>query len=473
MKLLRKQYNICMKFIFAKPKSSIVTVSFTEHNKNRVVEEGKEVTALKIANGKRDAVRRRELLRLIRKIIRSARDNKLTAIAVNIDDLNFPNIGDIDDAELGRLFAENALMADYEFTTYKTEGKEYRGLEEVYVENVSPEFKEGVKVGEIVGEAVNTCRELSNTPGGDMTPTALAEAALSMSKGTGIKTTILEREDAEKLGMGLVLGVDKASAEPMKFIVMEYFGGPKNEQPIVLVGKGITFDTGGINLKPSEGGLMNLMNQDMSGGAAVIAAIVVAEKLTLKKNIVTLVPAVENAISGSGMRPGDVLTSMEGKTIEVLNTDAEGRLILADALTYAKRYTPRLVVDVATLTGAMRVTFGQRASGLMTPDATLQEKMVSLGERSGDYVWPLPLWDEYFNDIKSDIADFANQNTQTLPRNGGSITAGIFLKQFAKDFPLWAHLDIASRMESIPEDNLGKGAAGAPVRLLVRLIETH
>lgn len=209
----------------------------------------------------------------------------------------------------------------------------------------------------------------------------------------------------------------------------------------------------------------------MSGGAAVMSAVVVAAKLKLEKNIIALVPAVENAISGSGMRPGDVLKSMDGKTVEVLNTDAEGRLVLADALTYAKRYTPRLVVDVATLTGAMRVTFGQRISGLMTPDRALQEKLVSLGEMSGDYVWPLPLWDEYLDDIKSNVADLANQNTQTLPRNGGSITAGIFLKQFANGFPSWAHLDIASRMESIPEDYLGKGSVGAPVRLLVRLLE--
>ncbi len=242
---------------------------------------------------------------------------------------------------------------------------------------------------------------------------------------------------------------------------------------MVLVGKGVTFDTGGLNLKPEQA--IYEMHMDMSGGAAVIHAIKAAARLGLKKNVVALIPAVENMPSGSSYHPGDVLRSMSGKTIEVLNTDAEGRIILADALCYAAKYKPALVVDVATLTGAAIAALGQRYSGLFTPDKKLEEKFRRLGEETGDRVWPLPLSREYEDEVKGTFGDWANTGKN---RWGGATTAAVFLWQFVKDkegkdmYP-WVHLDIAPRMTTIESDYLAKGAAGAPVRLLVRLLEEN
>jgi len=246
--------------------------------------------------------------------------------------------------------------------------------------------------------------------------------------------------------------------------------GSKTEHPVVLVGKGVTFDTGGLNLKPSQH--IYEMHMDMSGGAAVIHAIRAAARLKLKKNIVGLIPAVENMPSGSSYRPGDVLKTMSGKTIEVMDTDAEGRVILADALEYAKKYDPSLVVDVATLTGAAVVALGQRYSALFTADKKLEDTFRRVGEETGDPVWPLPLMADYEEEIKGTFGDWANIGKS---RYGGAITAAVFLWQFTKDssgksYP-WVHLDIAPRMTAIEGEFLAKGAAGAPVRLLARILE--
>ena len=265
--------------------------------------------------------------------------------------------------------------------------------------------------------------------------------------------------------MGGILGVSKGSDERPRFIVMEYLKGPKNQKPIVLVGKGVTFDTGGLNLKPEQA--IYEMHMDMSGGSAVIHTIRAAARLKLKKNIVGLVPAVENMPSGSSYHPGDVLRTMSGKTIEVLNTDAEGRIILADALTYAKKYEPALVVDIATLTGAAMAALGQRWTGLFTSDKKLEERFRKLGNETGDAVWPLPLTADYEEEIKGTFGDWANIGKT---KYGGAITAAVFLWQWAKGYP-WVHLDIAPRMTTIEGEYLAKGAAGAPVRLLVRLLE--
>ncbi len=255
------------------------------------------------------------------------------------------------------------------------------------------------------------------------------------------------------------------TSEPPRFIVMEYFRGPKSQKPIVLVGKGVTFDTGGLNLKPEAA--IYEMHMDMSGGAAVIHSIRAAARLKLKKNIVGLIPAVENMPSGSSYHPGDVLRTMSGQTIEVLNTDAEGRIILADALSYAKKYNPGLVVDVATLTGAAMSALGQRFTGLFTSDKMLEARFRTLGEESGDFVWPLPLTSDYEEEIKGTFGDWANIGKT---RYGGATTAAVFLWQWAKNYP-WVHLDIAPRMTTIEGEYLAKGAAGAPVRLLTRLLE--
>ncbi|OGF71059.1 hypothetical protein A3B18_03885 [Candidatus Giovannonibacteria bacterium RIFCSPLOWO2_01_FULL_46_13] len=364
--------------------------------------------------------------------------------------------------------ATNAIMADFEFVKYKTPPKdgfsfveEVQGISKSKDKNISEGFKRGMAIG----EEVNACRSLANTPGGDMTPKILAQHAEDDSKGTKIKVKILKEDKIKELGMGGILGVSKGSAERPRFIIMEYWGGKKSEKPIVLVGKGVTFDTGGLNLKPEQA--IYEMHMDMSGGSAVIHSMRAAARLGIKKNIIALVPAVENMPSGSSYHPGDVLKTMSGKTIEVLNTDAEGRIILADALSYAKKYDPRLVVDVATLTGAAMVALGQRYSGLFTPSQKLEAVFRKLGEETGDKVWPLPLSADFEEDIKGTFGDWANISKT---RYGGATTAAAFLWQWAKDYP-WVHLDIAPRMTTIEGDYLAKGAAGAPVRLLVRLLE--
>ena len=250
---------------------------------------------------------------------------------------------------------------------------------------------------------------------------------------------------------------------------MEYAGGKKGDKPIVLVGKGVTFDTGGINLKPSNSLLG--MNMDMSGGAAVIHTLALAAKMKLKKNIIGLIPSVENMASGKSYRPGDVIRSMSGQTIEVLNTDAEGRVILADALTYAQKYNPEVVVDVATLTGAAMVALGERASAIFTEDDNLAKIMENVGEKTGDYVWRLPMWEEYENEIKGSLGDWTNVHNKDS-RYGGAIYGAIFLHQFIKGYK-WIHIDMAPRMVAMAGENLTVGATGSPVRLLHKFIEEY
>ncbi len=407
----------------------------------------------------------RKLILFIRKIVSIAKGKKMPALVIDASIFSFENVN-MFDQELGELIATNFLMANYSFTEFLTKPEEgFPSVKEILFENASKEFADGVKRGMIVGEEVNACRRLANLPGGDVTPETLAIEAKKIAKQHGLMVKILGVSEMKKLGMGGVLGVGKGSELPPKFIILEYFGGKKNIAPIVLVGKGVTFDTGGINLKPENS--MLGMNMDMSGGAAVMHTVAAAARLKLKCNLVALVPAVENMPSGSSYRPGDVLRSMSGKTIEVNNTDAEGRIILADALTYAAKYKPSLVVDVATLTGASMAALGERASALFTTDETLEKRFRELGELSGDYVWPLPLWEEYDEEIKGTIGDFSNLGKT---RYGGAITAAAFLKQFAVGYP-WVHLDIAPRMTSIDGEFLAKGAAGAPVRLLVKMLQ--
>jgi leucyl aminopeptidase len=297
-----------------------------------------------------------------------------------------------------------------------------------------------------------------------MTPRLLATEAKKAAAGLPIKVTILEKKEIKTLKMGGILGVSQGSVEEPRFIVMEYFGAAKTKSPIVLVGKGITFDTGGINLKPSD--YISDMHMDMSGGAAVIHTLVLAAKLKIKKNLIGLIPAAENMPSGSSYRPGDILISMSGKTIEIGNTDAEGRVVLADALTYAERYKPELVIDVATLTGAAVVALGQRASAIFSREEKHLRALQTAGEAVGDYVWPLPLWEEFEEDIKGTFGDWSNTGKT---RWGGAITAAAFLSQFAKNYS-WLHIDIAPRMTTIDGEYLAKGAAGAPIQLLIKFL---
>jgi leucyl aminopeptidase len=377
--------------------------------------------------------------------------------------------------ETYEVIATNAVMANFEFVHYITPPPEgFAFMKEIQL--IAPadalprdirDRKEGIRRGMIIGEETNACRMLANMPGGDMTPAMLTSHALAIAKKNGgIKATILGVDQMKKLGMGGVLGVGKGSDVPPRFIILEYMRGGKSEKPIVLVCKGVTFDTGGLNLKPSEH--IYEMHMDMSGGAAVIHTLVAAARLGLKKNIVALVPAVENMPSGSSYRPGDLLRTMNGKTIEVLDTDAEGRVILADALEYSKKYNPSLVIDVATLTGAAQAALGVRYTGLFTADKKMEEKFRAIGDVVNDPVWPLPLSEDYESEIKGTFADWANIGKSG--RGGGASTAAVFLWQFIKGYP-WVHLDIAPRMTSIDDEYLAKGALGTPVRLLARFLE--
>jgi leucyl aminopeptidase len=454
-------------FIKTLPKGKDITLfEFREGAVTDVLQapSGQRVIRVGVENFKK--INRRKLILLFRRMISLARAHRANKIAFEFNNFVFTRVEDI--AELA---ATNFEMANFEFIKYKTKPPEgWNFVEEIYVVGVEDsEVKEGFRRGQSIGREVNATRALANTPGGEMTPKLLAGSAKSAMRGTRVKTKILGISEMKKLGMGGILGVAQGSDEEPRFIILEYFAGTKNEKPIVLVGKGVTFDTGGLNLKPSD--YIYEMHMDMSGGAAVIHTLALAAKLKLKRNIVGLIPAVENMPSGSSYRPGDVLKSMSGKTIEVLNTDAEGRIILADALTYAQKYKPALVVDVATLTGAACGALGARASAIFTKDENLEKLFRELGEESGDYVWPLPLWEEYEEEVKGTFGDVANVGKT---RYGGAITAAIFLWQFIKESKIpWVHIDMAPRMTSIEGEFLAKGAAGAPVRLLIKLLERY
>ncbi len=437
------------------------------------------IQSLTVERKKEINVDARAFRSMIRAAIRGAKSFKIERIALSIDDLLLaPLIESYSRAQVLEMAVENAIIAEYEFDRYK-KNKPAR-IVELRLCGVMQGEERAIKKAEIIGAYVNHARDLSNTPGGDMTPAVLASAAKALVKGTSVSCTILNKKAIEKEKMGAILGVSRGSVEEPRFIVLEYWGAGKpkkgklgssrgkssdKDNPVVFIGKGITFDTGGLNLKPSSAVLD--MHMDMSGGAAVIAAVTAAAALGLKKNIIGLIPAAENMVSGESYRPGDVLVTMSGTTVDVLNTDAEGRLVLADALTYAQRYQPRLVIDVATLTGASLVALGTHASAIMTKDKDLQNTLQELGEKSGDYVWPLPLWNEYKQYTKGVFGDIANIPAQGA-QYGGCINGGMFLAHFAKDY-LWAHIDMAPRMTAAPGDHLAKGSTGEPTRLLLSI----
>jgi leucyl aminopeptidase len=324
-------------------------------------------------------------------------------------------------------------------------------------ENALEEVEAGLKQGQAIANGMKLARDLANLPGNVCTPAYLAEQAEKLGKQRKkLKVKILEEDELEELGMGSFLSVSKGSRQPAKLIVMEYGGASSKTKPYVLIGKGLTFDAGGISIKPAAN--MDEMKYDMCGGASVIATLGVAAELELPLNVVGLVPASENLPDGAANKPGDIVTSMAGITIEILNTDAEGRLILCDTMTYAKRYEPVAVIDTATLTGACIVALGRHPSGLMGNDEELCASLIQAGETSRDRVWRLPLWDEYQEQLKSNFADLANIGGP----DGGTITAGCFLSRFAKDFK-WAHVDIAGTAWKTGQD---KGATGRPVPLL-------
>ena len=454
-----------------KPKGKVTHVTFTNTADTRFRENG-DGTVLEIGIGVKKNIGRREFMRVVRKIIRTAKTYKLSVLAIDRKEFSFPKLKNTSSEDLFRLIGENLEIAEFEFTKFKTKPKDgWPSVRELtIVGSLTKKEEAALKTGKTVGEYVNLARTIANTPGGHMFPEDLFRQAKQAVKGTSVTVSALTEKQMKSLKMEAILAVSKGSDAHARFIIMEYWGKSRNKKdPVVLCGKGITFDSGGLNIKP--GPHMLDMHLDMSGGAAVIAAVALAGKLKLKQNVVGLIPAVENMPNGNAYRPGDVITSMSGKTIEVQNTDAEGRVVLADTLTYAQKYyKPKLLVDVATLTGAAVGALGQHASAIMTQDKKLQRKFEELGEESGDYVWPLPLWNEYDEEVKGRFGDVANIGKK--PGEGGAITAGSFLKAFVGNTP-WVHIDMAPRMTAQPFDNLALGAAGEPVRLFTRLFEAE
>ncbi len=442
-------------------------------SKHRFIEKTDGSLVYQMGNGETKKIDVRAFRTLIRTIVVAAKSHEVTHLAIDFTELNtLPKIKDKGESWIASTLAENLLLANYEFRHYKTKAKKTKDLAEVQILNLTTkEAKAGLERGKVVGEYLNKSRDISNLCGSDLTPANFGKEAQAMAKGLPLSVKVLGEKEILKLKMGALYAVGQGSENETKFIVVEYWGkGKDKKDPTVLIGKGITYDTGGLNVKPS--GYMHDMHMDMSGGSVVLATICAAAKLKLKKNIVALIPTAENAISDKAMRAGDIIKTMSGQSVEVLHTDAEGRLILADALTYSAGYKPKTIIDVATLTGASLSALGQHASAIMTKHPELSETLVKLGEESGDLVWPLPLWDEYKQHLKSTRADISNIATN-FSRYGGAIEGGTFLSHFApKDVP-WVHIDMAPRMESIGSDKLAKGATGEPLRLLLSYLEQN
>jgi leucyl aminopeptidase len=371
--------------------------------------------------------------------------------------------------DVGQTMAEGAILGSYQFTTYRSDTPTGKDVTAMII--LAPQkgqlrqLSEGIRRGVATAEATVFVRDLCNHPSNVMTPTRIAGEAKTVAKEAGVQLKILEQKEMEELGMGALLGVAKGSHEPPKFIILQYHGAKKkDDRPVVLVGKTITFDTGGISLKAAEN--MEQMKADMTGGAEVLAAMRAAARLKLPLNLISILPAAENMPGGRAMRPGDVVKTLSGKTVEVQNTDAEGRLILSDGLAYATRFKPAALIDIATLTGACVVALGQFAIGMFGTDTKLKEAIHKAGLRAGERVWEMPLWEEYFEQLRSDVADMRNIGG----RGGGMITAALFLSKFVGDAP-WVHLDIASTDWSERERAyIPKGPTGIGTRLLIQYL---
>jgi leucyl aminopeptidase len=371
---------------------------------------------------------------------------------------------------------EGALIGLFEPDMYKTEHKEERRIDELVLVAAAPGsdkgLERGVECGRIIGEAVNLARELSNEPSSTLTPSEMAERARETATRFGLDIDVLDEARMKELGMGALLGVARGSDEPAKLIVLRYL--PEEAEPmgndaetIAIVGKGITFDSGGISIKPAEG--MEKMKYDMSGAAATLAAMRAIAQLKPRVNVIGVMPSTENMPSGRAYKPGDVLRAMSGKTIEVINTDAEGRLILADAIAYARKLGATKIIDLATLTGAVSIALGPINVAIMGNDQEFIDELRQAGREVGERFWQLPMDEEYREMIKSDIADIKN----SAGRYAGTITAGYFLREFAEETP-WIHLDIAgTAWENERKPYMSKGPTGIAIRTLINYVCNH
>ncbi|MCL4830469.1 MAG: leucyl aminopeptidase [Caldilinea sp.] len=380
--------------------------------------------------------------------------------------------GDLDAATAAQAVVEGTALASYRTPNYKREAPEPGPTQCTVVEYDAARLSNieaGVRRGERIAAGVNLARDLSNEPPNVLYPVAMAQRAQTMAAATGLRCTILGEETMRELGMNILLAVSRGSAHEAQLVILEHApAGTESQPPLVLVGKGITFDTGGISIKPSE--RMEEMKHDMSGAAAVIGAMQAIAELGAPRRVIGVAACVENMPDGNAFRPGDILTGMTGKSAEILSTDAEGRLILADALAYVARFAPKAVVDLATLTGAIGVALGQQAAGLFSNNDDLQAALMAASAKSAERLWPMPMWDEYMEAIKGDMAEVKNSGG----RAGGVSTSAKFIEHFTEGYP-WAHLDIANVAWTTTErDALGpKGATGYGVRLLVDLAEAY
>ncbi len=398
------------------------------------------------------------------KVIKKAKSLKAKTICTI---LHGAGSAGLEDENCARMLAEGAIIGNYSFDKYKTKKdedkeKEIRSLEIIEIDASKPgNINKGIETGKIIAQGVNFARNLVNEPACTATPSFLARAALSIE---GIECKILEREETEKMGMGLYTAVGKGSAEPPKFIHMKYLPPAKARKKIAIIGKGITFDSGGLDLKPPAS--MRMMKEDMSGSAAVLGIMQAVSRLKPGIEIHGIIAACENMPGSRAYRPGDVLKSMNGKTVEVDNTDAEGRLTLADAIHYAVLQDVDEIIDIATLTGACMVALGSLAAGIMGNNDDLPDDLIESAEKGGERFWQLPLYEEHKEELKSDIADLKNCGS----RYGGALTAGTFLKEFAGN-KKWAHIDIAGTAWIDKElKELAKGPTGSGVRAILNYI---
>ena len=378
---------------------------------------------------------------------------------------------DLSPTDMAQVITEGTLLGLYTLKTYKSPKPEDKdNLRELHIldpdNQTQSALSKGVKRGQILAEAVALARDLANSPGNDVNPLYLADTAKRIAKETDLKCNILDKADMTKLKMGCLLGVAQGSEQPPVLITLEHNPHGTSEAPIVLIGKGITFDSGGISIKPAAN--MEDMKMDMAGGAAVLGTMQALAKLNYPRRVIGMVPASENLPSGTAVKPGDILRAMSGKTVEVINTDAEGRLVLADAIAYAvETYKPERMIDLATLTGAVVVALGSEATGMMGTDDEMMERLRKAGDHSAERVWQLPLYEEYSKQIASEFADIKNVGG----REAGSIIGGAFLKEFVGETP-WVHLDIAGTAWTTKGNPyVPKGATGVGIRLLVDALE--
>ena len=393
--------------------------------------------------------------------------NKLTKLPIQSACISMNNlqVEHRDSIWQAQQLARKLVEATYLFNPFKSKEKKITSLKKITLATPSRKgldiLKNTLNRGKAIANGVNLARELGDLPGNICTPSYLANQSRKLAKKhTKLSCKVLSEKQMKTLGMGALLSVTAGTVEPAKMIVLEYLGGKSGDKPIVLVGKGVTFDSGGISLKP--GGAMDEMKYDMCGAASVLGTFSTLIEAGLPVNVVGIIPAVENMPSGTATKPGDIVKSMSGQTIEVLNTDAEGRLILCDALTYAGRYKPKSIIDIATLTGACVMALGSHASGILSNNDALAAQLETAGQTSGDRIWRLPLWNEYDKQLKSNFADMANIGG----RPAGTITAACFLGRFTKDYK-WAHLDIAGTAWN---SGGNKGATGRPVPLLTQYL---